>query len=190
MVMAVGLAAPAPAMYHLAAHAFFKALLFLGAGSVIHALHHEQNIWNMGGLSRKMPVTFWTFLCGTLALCGVPPFSGFFSKDEILAQAAHHSVGLFLVSSVVAFLTAFYMFRLVLVAFAGPARSPSAGAVRESARVMTWPLVALAGRRRCWPASGASSPSLPNNLTRPRRSKPGLGSTKSLRRLAKRPWRR
>ena len=144
MVMAVGLAAPTPAMYHLATHAFFKALLFLGAGSVIHALHHEQNIWNMGGLSRKMPVTFWTFLCGTLALCGVPPFSGFFSKDEILAQAAHHSVGLFLVSSVVAFLTTFYMFRLVLVAFAGPARSQSAGAAHESARVMTWPLVALA----------------------------------------------
>jgi len=72
-------------MYHLTTHACFKALLFLGAGSVIHALHHEQEIWRMGGLARRMPVTYWTFLVGTLALCGVPPLSGFFSKDAILA---------------------------------------------------------------------------------------------------------
>ena len=88
MVMAVGLSGPSPAMYHLSTHAFFKALLFLGAGSVIHALHHEQDIWKMGGLSRKMPWTYRTFLVGTLALCGVPPLSGFFSKDAILAVAA------------------------------------------------------------------------------------------------------
>src|SRR5213075_82836 len=87
MVMAVGLSGPAEAMYHLTTHAFFKALLFLGAGSIILALHHQQDIWNMGGLRRKMPVTFWTFLAGALALAGVPPFSGFFSKDSILAQA-------------------------------------------------------------------------------------------------------
>ena len=87
MVMAVGLGGPTPAMFHLTTHAFFKALLFLGAGSVIHALHHEQNIWKMGGLERKCRVTFWTFLIGTLALAGLPPFSGFFSKDDILAAA-------------------------------------------------------------------------------------------------------
>ena len=87
MVMAVGLSGPTPAMFHLTTHAFFKALLFLGAGSVIIGLHHEQDIWKMGGLRKKMPVTFWTFLIGTLALCGVPPFSGFYSKDSILAQA-------------------------------------------------------------------------------------------------------
>src|SRR5205085_8414805 len=87
MVIGVGLAGPTQAMFHLSAHAFFKALLFLGAGSVIVALHHEQDIWNMGGLRRKMPVTFWTFVAGTLALSGIWPFSGFFSKDAILAQA-------------------------------------------------------------------------------------------------------
>ena len=89
MVMAVGLAGPTPAMFHLTTHAFFKALLFLGAGSVIHALHEEQDIWKMGGLIKKMPTTFWTFIIGTLALSGVPPFSGFFSKDSILGQALH-----------------------------------------------------------------------------------------------------
>src|ERR1019366_3545699 len=87
MVMAVGLAGPTPAMFHLTTHAFFKALLFLGAGSVIHALHDEQDIWKMGDLRKKMPVTFLTFLMGTLALSGVPPFSGFYSKDSILGQA-------------------------------------------------------------------------------------------------------
>src|ERR1700733_5184506 len=87
MVMAVGLAGQTPAMFHLTTHAFFKALLFLGAGSVIHALHEEQDIWKMGALKNKMPITFWTFLIGTLALSGVPPFSGFYSKDSILGQA-------------------------------------------------------------------------------------------------------
>src|ERR1051325_6362086 len=87
MVMAVGLGGPTPAMFHLTTHAFFKALLFLGAGSVIHAMHHEQDIWKMGALRKKMPVTFWTFLVGTLALAGVWPLAGFFSKDAILAQA-------------------------------------------------------------------------------------------------------
>ncbi len=130
MVMAVGLGGPGPAMFHLTTHAFFKALLFLGAGSVIIALHHEQDIWKMGGLREKMRVTFWTFLVGTLALCGVPPFSGFYSKDAILAQALKHAEEnpitgwvLFIVAVFVAVLTAFYMFRLLFVAFLGVAKS-------------------------------------------------------------------
>jgi len=144
MIMAVGLSGPSPAMYHLTTHAFFKALLFLGAGSVIHVLHHEQNIWKMGGLSQKMPVTYWTFLIATLALCGVPPLSGFFSKDEILAAASHHSVALFVLATVVAMLTTFYMFRLFFIAFTGAAKSEAAGHAHESPQVMTWPLVILA----------------------------------------------
>ncbi len=144
MVMAVGLSGPTPAMFHLTTHAFFKALLFLGAGSVIIALHHEQDIWNMGGLRAKMPVTFWTFMAGTLALAGVPPFSGFYSKDSILALAAHHSLGLFILGAVVAALTTFYMFRLVFVAFLGSAKSEAAGHARESAPVMAWSLLILA----------------------------------------------
>ncbi|MCI0537171.1 MAG: NADH-quinone oxidoreductase subunit L, partial [Verrucomicrobiales bacterium] len=144
MVMAVGLHGPTAAMYHLSTHAFFKALLFLGAGSVIQALHHEQNIWNMGGLKTKMPITYWTFLLGTLALAGVPPFSGFFSKDEILAAAYHHDVFLFALAVAVAFLTTFYMFRLVFVAFRGPANSAASEHAHESPGVMTWPLVILA----------------------------------------------
>ena len=87
MVMAVGLNGPTPAMFHLTTHAFFKALLFLSAGSVIIGMHHEQDIWQMGNLRKKMPVTFWTFLIGALALSGIPPFSGFYSKDSIFAQA-------------------------------------------------------------------------------------------------------
>ncbi|HOX55529.1 MAG TPA: NADH-quinone oxidoreductase subunit L [Candidatus Paceibacterota bacterium] len=144
MVMAVGLLAPAPAMFHLTTHAFFKALLFLGAGSVIIALHHEQDIWNMGGLRAKMPVTFWTFMTGTLALAGLPPFSGFYSKDSILAHAAQHSPVLFALGAVVAALTTFYMFRLVFVAFLGAPKSEAAGRAHESPPVMAWPLRILA----------------------------------------------
>jgi NADH-quinone oxidoreductase subunit L len=143
MIMAVGLRGPTAAMYHLSTHAFFKALLFLGAGSVILALHHEQNIWKMGGLRRSMPVTFWTFLIGGLALCGVPPFSGFFSKDEIIATASDH-VALFIVAELVALLTTFYMTRLFVVAFLGRARSEATHSIHESPRVMIWPLVLLA----------------------------------------------
>jgi NADH-quinone oxidoreductase subunit L len=87
MVMAVGLASGETAMFHLFTHAFFKALLFLGAGSIIVMLHHEQNIWKMGGLAGRLGITFLTFMVGTLALIGLPPFSGFFSKDAILALA-------------------------------------------------------------------------------------------------------
>jgi NADH-quinone oxidoreductase subunit L len=144
MVMAVGLGGPSPAMFHLTTHAFFKALLFLAAGAVIHSLHHEQNIWNMGGLKSKMPLTFWTFLIGTLALSGVPPFSGFYSKDAILAVAFNQSVALFILGVLVAVLTTFYMFRLLLVAFLGSPRSAAAREAHESPRVMTVPLLALA----------------------------------------------
>ena len=147
MVMAVGLGGPEAAMYHLTTHAFFKALLFLGAGSVIYACHHEQDIWRMGGLKKKMPVTYWTFLIGTLALCGVPPFSGFYSKDEILAAAAngeHGNVFLFILATAVAVLTTFYMFRLFFVAFLGRERGEHATHAHESPKVMTWPLVLLA----------------------------------------------
>jgi NADH-quinone oxidoreductase subunit L len=144
MVMAVGLHGPAPAMFHLTTHAFFKALLFLGAGSVIVAVHHEQNIWKMGGLRQKMPVTFWTFMVGTLALAGLPPFSGFYSKDGILAQAAEHSLPLFVLGVVVAALTTFYMFRLVFVAFLGTPKSDAAGHAHESPPAMAWPLRVLA----------------------------------------------
>jgi NADH-quinone oxidoreductase subunit L len=144
MVMAVGLHGPTPAMFHLSTHAFFKALLFLGAGSVIIALHHEQDIWNMGGLRTRMPVTFWTFMVGTLALAGVPPFSGFYSKDSILALAARHNPALFVLGVVVAALTTFYMFRLVFVAFLGAPKSAAAGHAQESPPVIAWPLRILA----------------------------------------------
>jgi NADH-quinone oxidoreductase subunit L len=150
MVMAVGLsgrngAGTNAAMYHLGTHAFFKALLFLGAGSVIHAMHHEQDIWNMGALKEKLPVTFWTFLLGTLALMGIPPLSGFYSKDAILATAFEGSpFGLFPLSVIVAILTTFYMSRLVLVAFYGQERSKAAQHAHESPLVMTGPLVFLA----------------------------------------------
>jgi len=145
MVMAVGLHSPQSAMFHLTTHAAFKALLFLGAGSVIYACHHEQNIWKMGGLSDAMPRTWWTFRWGTLALCGVWPFAGFFSKDAILAAALEHkNIPLFVLGVFVAGLTTFYMSRLVLVAFCGNARSEEASHAHESAGVMTWPLVVLA----------------------------------------------
>jgi len=151
MVMAVGLAGPTPAMFHLTTHAFFKALLFLGAGSVIHGLHEEQDIWKMGGLKKKMPVTFWTFIIGTLALSGVPPFSGFYSKDSILGQALDQAYDnpalgypLFAVGVFVAGLTTFYMFRLFFVAFLGEARTEKAKHAHESPAVMSLPLVVLA----------------------------------------------
>ncbi|MGD0651633.1 MAG: NADH-quinone oxidoreductase subunit L [Verrucomicrobiia bacterium] len=122
MVMAVGLGGPTQAMFHLTTHAFFKALLFLGAGSVIIALHHEQDIWKMGGLWKKTPITFWTFLVGTLALAGVWPLAGFYSKDEILLMAMHKSAPLFLMGAATAFLTAYYMGREVFVVFFGKPR--------------------------------------------------------------------
>ncbi|HMP81096.1 MAG TPA: NADH-quinone oxidoreductase subunit L [Verrucomicrobiota bacterium] len=144
MVMAVGLHSPESGMFHLTTHAFFKALLFLGAGSVIHAMHHEQDIWKMGALRKKMPVTFWTFMVGTIALAGVWPLSGFFSKDAILAAAHEHSIPLFILGVFVALLTTFYMFRLVFVAFFGAAKSHGVDHAHESPGVMIWPLRILA----------------------------------------------
>jgi NADH-quinone oxidoreductase subunit L len=145
MVMAVGLHGQTAAMFHLTTHAFFKALLFLGAGSIIVALHHEQDIWNMGALRKKMPVTFWTFMVGTLALAGLWPFSGFFSKDGILSRALlDHSYILFGLGVLVAALTTFYMFRLVFIVFYGSKKSSHAEHAHESPGVMVWPLRILA----------------------------------------------
>src|SRR5213082_170920 len=144
MVMAVGLASNEAAMFHLFTHAFFKALLFLAAGSVIVMLHHEQNIWKMGGLRRRLPITFATFGAGALALIGCPPFSGFFSKDAILAVAYEHNLPIFAVALFTAFLTAFYVIRMLVIVFFGNPRSYSAHEGRESPPVMTWPLVVLA----------------------------------------------
>jgi len=145
MVMTVGLNGPTPAMFHLTTHAFFKALLFLAAGSVIVGMHHEQDIWQMGNLRKKMPVTFLTFTIGTLALCGVPPFSGFYSKDAILAQCLEQkNFLLFGVGVFVAALTTFYTFRLFFVVFFGKEKSDHARHAHESPLVMTLPLIALA----------------------------------------------
>ncbi|HEX3718312.1 MAG TPA: NADH-quinone oxidoreductase subunit L [Verrucomicrobiae bacterium] len=144
MVMAVGLGAPPAAMFHLTTHACFKALLFLGAGSVIHAVSDEQNIWKMGRLKEKMPITYWTFLAATLALCGLWPLSGSFSKDAILDAAYQHSMTLFAVGVFVAFLTTFYMFRLFFVVFLGKAKSDLTSHAHESPPVMTGPLIVLA----------------------------------------------
>jgi len=144
MIMAVGLASGEAAMFHLFTHAFFKALLFLGAGSIIVMLHHEQNIWKMGGLAGKLRLTFVTFLIGTLALIGCPPFSGFFSKDAIIGLAYEKNGFIFALALFTAFLTAFYMGRLVLVVFFGNARSENAAQGKESPWVMTGPLLVLA----------------------------------------------
>jgi len=144
MVIAVGLASGEAAMFHLFTHAFFKALLFLGAGSIIVMLHHEQNIWKMGALAGNLRITFITFLIGTLALIGCPPFSGFFSKDAILAVAYEKNMPIFYLALFTAFLTAFYMLRLVLVVFFGKARSEHAEHGKESPFVMTGPLLVLA----------------------------------------------
>jgi len=145
MVMSVGLAGPTPAMFHLTTHAFFKALLFLSAGSVIIGMHHEQDIWQMGNLRKKMPITFWTFLIGALALSGVWPFSGFYSKDSILAQAVdQHNYLLFIIGVFIAGLTTFYTFRLFFVVFISKEKSDAASHAHESPAVMTLPLIVLA----------------------------------------------
>ena len=144
MVLSIGVASSHAAMFHLFTHAFFKALLFLGAGSVIHALHHEQDIWKMGALKNRMPVTFLTFAIATLALTGCPGFSGFFSKDAILMAANDRSHLIFSLALMTAFLTAFYMFRLFVVVFLGRAKSDQAKHGHEGPGVMTVPLVPLA----------------------------------------------
>jgi NADH-quinone oxidoreductase subunit L len=128
MFLAMGVGAYAAGIFHLYTHAFFKALLFLGSGAVIHALSGEQDLRRMGGLKRDLPITYWTFLIGALAIAGVPLLSGFFSKDEILFRTfvSGHRV-LWLVAVVTSFLTAVYMFRLVFLAFHGPRAQPEPG---------------------------------------------------------------
>jgi NADH-quinone oxidoreductase subunit L len=147
MFLACGVGAYVAGMFHVLTHAFFKACLFLGSGAVIHALGGEQDMRRMGGLGRRLPVTYRTFLVATLALAGIPPLAGFFSKDAILTGvfAAHHTV-LFALGLLTAGLTAFYMFRLVSLTFAGDFRgSPEEAAhVHEAPPTMTLPLVILA----------------------------------------------
>jgi NADH-quinone oxidoreductase subunit L len=145
MFLALGVGAFSAGIFHLMTHAFFKALLFLGAGSVIHAMHDEQNIQKMGGLKSVMPVTYWTFLAGAVAIAGIFPLSGFFSKDEILWQAFAGGHGfLWLMGLIGAALTAFYMFRLVTLTFEGEARWGHGAHPHEAPRTMTIPLIVLA----------------------------------------------
>jgi NADH-quinone oxidoreductase subunit L len=148
MFVGVGVGAYAAGIFHLVTHAFFKALLFLGAGSVIHGLGGEQDLRRMGGLAPRMMTTTWTFIFGAAALSGIFPFAGFFSKDEILAATFHGGhVGLWLLLLIGAFLTALYTFRLVFLAFTGHPRMSKDAAhhAHESPPVMTVPLVILAG---------------------------------------------
>ena len=143
MIMAVGLLEPNAGMFHLYTHAWFKALLFLGSGAVIYACHHEQNIWKMGGLFKRMPITSVTFIIGTLALTAVPFTSGFYSKEGIL-HATHDKPQFFWIAVVVAALTTFYMFRLIFVAFFGSAKNDHAKHATEVEFRMFGPLVLLA----------------------------------------------
>jgi NADH-quinone oxidoreductase subunit L len=151
MFLALGSGAFASGIFHLVTHAFFKALLFLGAGSVIHGMHDEQDMHKMGGLRKYMPSTFVAFLCGAAALSGLPLLSGFFSKDEILAHAFEHGGAywvLWLIGLVTAAMTAFYTWRMVALTFFGPERFARNGAQavhpHESPPVMTLPLMVLA----------------------------------------------
>ena len=144
MMLAVGTGAYVAAIFHMVTHAFFKALLFLGSGSVIHALDGDQDMRRYGALRAAMPVTSITFIVGWLAIAGVPPFAGFWSKDEILAYAFDAHPALWLVGLVTAVLTAFYMSRLVFMTFYGEARYGDEQRPHEPSPVMTAPLVALA----------------------------------------------
>jgi NADH-quinone oxidoreductase subunit L len=146
MFLGLGSGAYTGAVFHVITHAFFKALLFLGAGSVIHAMSGEQDIRRMGGLAKHLPSTRWTFLIGTLAIAGIPPLSGFFSKDEILAAAHHFNPGYWVLASFGAVLTAFYMFRLYFLTFHGSFRGTAEQLhhLHESPPSMTVPLWVLA----------------------------------------------
>lgn len=146
MFLGLGVGAYSGAVFHVITHAFFKALLFLAAGSVIHAMHHEQDIRKMGGLKSKLPITHLTFLIGCIAIAGVPPFSGFFSKDEILAAAYAKNPIYWFLGVVGAAMTAFYMFRLYATTFLGQFRGTEEQAhhVHESPVSMTLPLIILA----------------------------------------------
>ncbi|MEP7200750.1 MAG: NADH-quinone oxidoreductase subunit L, partial [Chloroflexota bacterium] len=145
MFLAVGVGAFGAGIFHLTTHAFFKALMFLGAGSVMHGLHNETNIFKLGGLRKTMPVTTWTFVIGWLAISGVPLFAGFFSKDEILEQAYTRGyTALWLVGVITAALTAFYVARIVILAFFGKERFGHDVHPHESPANMTLPLIVLA----------------------------------------------
>ncbi len=142
MFLALGSGAFAAGIFHVVTHAFFKALLFLGAGSVIHALGGEQDLRRMGGLRKKIPLTFATLVCAAVAIAGVPPFSGFHSKDGILLAAYHHAPWMYWVGVATAGMTAFYVFRAIFLAFFGESRGDHQP--HESPRSMTLPLAALA----------------------------------------------
>ena len=144
MAAAFGLGMPGIALFHLMTHAFFKALMFLGSGSVIHACHHEQDIFKYGGLRKKMPVTAFTFLTGVLAISGVNFLSGYFSKDAILLGAYNQNILVFIVLYAGALLTSIYMFRLYFLTFEGGARSNVSQKANESSILMTGPLILLA----------------------------------------------
>jgi NADH-quinone oxidoreductase subunit L len=146
MFLACGVGAFSAAMFHLMTHAFFKALMFLGSGSVIHSMHEEQDVRKMGGLKKYMPITHFTFVLGWLAIIGIPPFAGFFSKDEILWMAFHSPRGhilLWLVGVIGASMTAFYMTRLMALTFWGESRIDHKIHPHESPALMTIPLVVL-----------------------------------------------
>jgi NADH-quinone oxidoreductase subunit L len=154
MFLAVGSGAYVAAIFHMVTHAFFKALLFLGSGSVIHGMHHEQDMRRMGALRKLMPVTAITFIIGWLAIAGVPPFAGFWSKDEILLYVYANNRGLYVVGLITALLTAYYMTRQVIMVFYGEAKwkdhAHDHGAhgdfePHESPKIMLFPLIVLAG---------------------------------------------
>ncbi len=144
MSAAFGLGFAGIALFHLITHAFFKALLFLGAGSIIHGCHHEQDIFKMGGILKKMPITSITFFIGVLALCGVYGFAGFYSKDAILVAGGLNSTAIFALLTLGAFLTAGYMGRLVWIVFFGEPKSDAASHAHESGFSMVLPLIILA----------------------------------------------
>ena len=153
MFLAVGSGAYVAAIFHMVTHAFFKALLFLGSGSVIHVMHHEQDMRKMGALRKAMPITGFTFIIGWLAIAGVPPFAGFWSKDEILLYVYANNRFLYVIGLLTALLTAYYMTRQVIMVFFGKARwndhSADHGAhgdftPHESPRIMLMPLIVLA----------------------------------------------
>lgn len=146
MFLALGLGAYEVAVFHVITHAFFKACLFLGSGSVIHALHHEQDMRRMGGLKSVMKITYATFLISSLAISGIPPFSGFFSKDEILLTAFNHNIVLWVIASLASVMTAFYMFRLLYLTFFKEFRGTDEQKkhLHESPSLITIPLIVLA----------------------------------------------
>lgn len=146
MFLGLGVGAYTGVFFHVITHAFFKALLFLGAGSVIHAMSNEQDMRNMGGLRKKLPITFLTMMIGTIAISGIPPFSGFFSKDEILAHVYDHNKVFWVIAVIGAMFTSFYMFRMMYLTFNGSFRGTTDQEhhLHESPASMTIPLIVLA----------------------------------------------